>query len=303
MKLEYKSLKGDILTLSKNEYFTIANIDGMTSGATSISSNVKGGSDGDTVNNIQAQPRPIIIDLRINPQVDVEKAKREILKVVKLKQRGFLVWTQNERTLTISGVVESIDMPRWNNAVIMQIALYCSVPYWEDIENIVSQISDAINLHYFTNSYNNMLYFPETGIALGEYDTIRTRTLHNSGDVSTGIEITIKALDTVTNPIIYDGNGNYFGIGYAMEYPSTNPNIGGEWVSKPFVMKAGDTVIITTHKGNKTVKYNGVSVLNLLKPNSKWLQLETGDNTFSINSDDESIKNMYFNISYKRRFV
>lgn len=292
MKLEFVSARGDILTLSENKYFTIANIDGMTAAATDISSNVVGGVDGETVNSLQAQPRGIVIDLRINPREDVETAKREILRVIKIKQRGALIWTQNERTLTISGVVESVDMPRWNNAVTMQISLRCSQPFWEDIDYIVSQISEAISLHYFTDNNADMLFFPFEGLPLGEYDTIRTRNVHNSGDVATGIEITIQALDTVTNPIIYDQNGNYFGIGY-----------NGAQVSKPFTMKAGDTVVITTHRGNKTVKYNGVSVFNMIKPLSTWLQLDTGDNAFSINSDDESITNMYFNISYKRRFI
>lgn len=303
MKLEFKSARGDILTLSENEYFFISNIDGMTSGTASISSTVISGIDGDDVTNAQAQPRSIVIDLTINPKADVEKAKREITKVIKLKQRGALIWTQEDRVLTITGVVESIDMPRWNNAVVLQILLHCEQPFWEDVDAFVSQINEAINLHYFTGYTADMLYFPESGIPFGEYDTIRTRTVYNGGDVETGIEITIKALDTVTNPIIYDKYGNYFGIGYDMEYPSTNPNIGSAWVSKPFTMQAGETVVITTHKGNKTVTKNGVSLFTFIKPNSKWLQLETGDNTFSINSDDESIRNMYFNISFKRRFV
>lgn len=303
MKLEFVSSRGDILTLSENKYFTIANIDGMTLAVSDILSNVVGGVDGETVNSLQAQPRGIVLDLRINPREDVEKAKREILRVVKIKQQGALIWTQNERTLTITGVVESVEMPRWNNAVTMQIALRCSQPFWEDIDEIVSQISEAINLHYFTDNGADMLYFPADGIPLGEYDTIRTKNVYNSGDVATGIEITIQALDTVTNPIIYDQNGNYFGIGYEMEYAGNNPNIGSAWVSKPFIMNAGDTVVITTHRGNKTVKYNGVSVFNMIKPFSTWLQLDTGDNAFSINSDDESITNMYFAISYKRRFI
>lgn len=303
MKLEFKSARGDILTLSENEYFYISNIDGMTNGTASVSSTVISGLDGDDVTNIQTQPRPMIIDLTIKPNVEVEKAKREITKVVKLKQRGALIWTQQDRVLTITGVVESIDMPRWNNAVVLQIILHCACPYWEDVDAFVSQINEAIGLHYFTGNNADMLYFPESGIAFGEYDTIRTRTVFNGGDVETGIEITIKALETVTNPIIYDRYGNYFGVGYEMEYPSTNPNIGSAWVSKPFTMQAGETVVITTHRGNKTVTKNGVSLFHLIRPNSKWLQLETGDNTFSINSDDESIKNMYFNISFKRRFV
>ena len=130
----------------------------------------------------------------------------------------------------------------------------------------------------------DMLYFPEDGVPFGEYDTIRTKSFLNDGDVSVGLEITILAHDTVTNPIIYDQNGNYFGL----------VNI---------TMQAGDNIVITTHKGNKSVKYNGNIIYDKIKPNSTWLQLEAGDNTFSIDSDDDSITNMSFSLTYRQRYI
>lgn len=302
MQLNFVSARGDVLPLVNNKYFSFT-ADGLTVANTSLSSNVVGGVDGDTVNNVQAQPRGIDLYLEIRNGVDVEEAKREILKVVKLKQYGALIWEYKGRTITISGIVETAEMPRFTKKAIMHISLYCSKPFWEDVNYIISQISEAVDLHYFTENYTDMLYFPESGIAFGEIDTIRTKDFYNSGDVAVGLEITIVALDTVTNPIIYDQNGNYFGIGYEEESAINNPNLGSAYISRPFTMQTGDIVVITTHKGNKTVTYNGVSVLDLVKPRSTWLQLATGDNTFSINSDDESITNMNFNIKYKRVFI
>jgi len=303
MKLDYISARGDRLPLVGNSLFELTNVDGQTTAAAAIASRVVSGGDGSTINNVQANIRSIIFDLRIKSGVDVEEAKRTILKIIKIKQRGALEWTQNDRTVTISGIVESVDMPRWTNAVILQVTLHCDQPFWEDVEHVVRQISEAVDLHYFTDSAADMLYFPESGIALGEYDTIRTKTFHNDGDVAVGLEISIVALDTVTNPIIYDGNGNFFGLGYTVETPSANPALGSALYSKPFVMTAGDNAVITTHKGNKTVRLNGNMVYGYIKPQSTWLQLEAGDNTFTINSDDDSLTNMSFSLIYKRRFV
>lgn len=303
LKLDFVSARGDIMPLANNPLFFLTHIDGHTTAATSISSAVVGGLDGDTVNNIQATPRTIIIDLQIRSGVDVEEAKREILKVVKLKQQGDLLWEQNNRTVVISGIVEAVVLPRWTNASVMQITLHCEQPFWEDLDNVIKQISEAINLHYFTDNPLNMLYFPEAGLPLGEYDTIRTKTFHNNGDVSVGLEIHILAHDTVTNPIIYDQNGNYFGVGYEVESASGGAGVGSAWLSVPLVMQAGDEVIITTHKGRKMVTFNGVNIFDKIKPNSTWLQLETGDNTYSINSDDESITNMSFSLIYKQRYI
>lgn len=306
LKLEYISARGDTMPLTNNPLFVLQHVDGFTAAGTSKSSAIVGGIDGDTINNIQATPRLITIDLNIRNHVNVEDAKRAILKVVKLKQHSALLWTQNERTTTISGIVESIVMPRWTpDGVIMQIALHCEQPFWEDVDEVVKQISEAINLHYFTTSTNNMLYFTEDGAPLGEYDTIRTKAFYNDGDVAVGLEIRILAHDTVTNPIIYDQNGNFFGLGYVMTYPDIdeNGNAISATVTNPLEMKAGDEIIITTHKGRKTVTLNGVNIIYKIKPGSTWLQLDTGDNLFSINSDDESISNMSFSLIYKQRYI
>lgn len=288
LQLDYVSARGDALPLANNPLFHLVHVDGQTTADVKISSAVVGGIDGDTVSNIQANPRTIIIDLRPRAGVDIEEVKRAILKVIKIKQRGALLWTQNARAVTITGVVEAVEMPRWTDAAVMQITLHCEQPFWEDVYDVIQQINEIISLQYFTTAADNMLYFPEDGVVFGEYDAIRTKTFHNAGDVAVGLEINITAHDTVTNPIIYDQHGNYFGIGYGV---------------KPFVMQRGDVVVITTHKGRKTVKYNGQIIFDKIKPNSTWLQLEAGDNTFAINSDDDSETNVSFALVYKQRYI
>lgn len=292
MKLDYISARGDRLPLVNNELFTLTNVDGQTAAGTSIASSVIGGADGDIVTNVQANPRTLVFDLRVNSGVDVEEAKRAVLRVVKIKQRGSLEWKQNDRPVVLSGIVESIEMPRWNNGVAMQIALHCDQPFWEDIDFVIKQINEIIDLHYFVDAPDDMLYFPEDGIAFGEYDTIRTKAFHNAGDVAVGLDINIVALGTVTNPIIYDGNGNFFGVGY------------GDGAKK-VVLYAGDSITISTHKGNKSVKVtkSGKNLLTHIKPQSTWLQLQAGDNLFTIDSDDENLSNMSFYLIYKQRYV
>lgn len=289
MTLDFFNFRGDKLSLSENDFFYLINVDSQTAATTNISSITIGGIDGDTVNNIQAQPRPIVLDLRIKNAVNVEEAKRKILSIVKLKQECSLIWTQNDREVIISGIVETVDMPRWENGVTMQIFIHCPQPFWEDIDAIIQEISEAIPLHYFTEN-DNMLSFPELGIPLGEYDFTRTRSIYNSGDVAVGMEIEVRAYDVVTNPIIYDTDGNFFGIGY------------GDGAKK-VVMQSGDVISINTTKGSKSVSLNGVSLLGKIKPLSTWLQLQAGDNLFSINSDDDNIHNMTFTLNYKRWYI
>lgn len=290
MELTYISARGERLPLVDNEFFYLTNIDGQTGIDASISSSTTGGADGETVTSCRANPRSIVLDLRIKSGVSVESAKRRVANVVKLKQSGTLEWKQNERTVTISGIVESIEMPRWTNAVTMQITLYCAQPFWEDAESVIQEISDAIALHYFTDDASDMLYFPDDGIPLGEYNTLRTRDYYNDGDVAVGMEISIVAYGRVTNPIIYDGNGNFLGVGHGSG-------------SRRLVMSEGDNLVITTHRGKKSVLLNGENVISKIKPRSTWLQVEAGDNKFTIDSDDSDDGNMAFSLIYKQRYV
>lgn len=287
VRFDYLSSRGEKLPLN-GENYKLINFDAQTSANVNISSAVTIGVDGDTVNNVQAEPRLIIMDICIENNVEI--TKRKILSIIKLKQKGTIIWEQNDRWLEISGIVESIDMPRWTNKTVLQITMHCAQPYWGNIDYIVSQLNEAKDLHYFTDDIGDMLYFPEQGIPLGEYDTSRTKKIYNAGDVSVGLEIEIVAFGTVTNPIIYNYYGSFFGCGYGNG-------------SKKVVMSEGDVIIINTRKDEKAVLFNGDNILSKIKPQSTWLQLDTGDNTFTINSDDDDLENMTFSLRYKERYI
>lgn len=282
MKLEFITAKGEIMPLTGNANFKLTNVDGLTTANVELSSSTVASMDGDFVNNERTTPRGIVLDMTIEG-ADVEAKKRYILRYIKPKQKARLRWTQEKREIEIEGIVESIEMPRFTNLVVMQVSLYCSQPYWQDINFVVQEISEILNTHYFTNIENDMLYFPEDGIAFGEYDTNRTKVFVNDGDVSVGMEIRVIALGSVGNPVIYNSDGKFFGVNTTMQ--------------------AGDEIVISTVKGKKTVYKNGENVIADIMPRSTWLQLEVGENEFTIDSDDGTEGNMYFTLTYKQRYV
>ena len=80
-------------------------------------------------------------------------------------------------------------------------------------------------------------------------------------------------------------------------------------------LQANDEVEISTERGNKFIKingldtYNGQPVLSFLRFNgTDWLQLETGTNKFNAGTYDENENkivpnsDLYFTIAYKPRF-
>ena len=280
--LYYVGANGSQIDLFRNPYFDLTNVDGMTGVANDIAASTTPSMDGDKINNIQTQPRGIVLDLRIKDCVSVEEAKRYILRSVKPKQKGKLVLNQAGRELSISGVVEAISMPRFEQEITMQVTLYCSNPYWQDVENVLLEISRILDMHYFPLDVGG-LAFPVDGVVMGEYDLNMTRTYTNDGDAECGMIITIVALADVLNPVIYKPDGTFIGVNDSMVQ--------------------GDEIIINTNRGEKGITKNGVNILSKIKPGSTFMQLETGDNELTINSDGDTEGNVYFTLTFKRRFV
>lgn len=273
---------GNIIDLFSNEFFDTTNIIGMTQAEVSIATSTTPQMDGDTVNSVQALPKALTLEFTIKSGVDVELAKRYVLQTIKPKQKGRLRLVQGERTVEIEGIVGGFDMPRFTDKVIMQIPLHCSSAFWEDAEYIAVEISRLIDIHYFPVDEDG-LSLPEDGIPFGEYDLNMTQVYTNDGDAESGMLITIIALAEVINPTIYKSDGSYIGINDTLQ--------------------AGDEVVINTKKGEKTIVKNGTSIFSKIKQGSTFLQLETGDNSFTIDSDSDTEGNMYFTVSFKRRFV
>lgn len=280
--LHYIGANGSMLDLFDNPYFVLVDAEGITENASDISTSTTPSMDGDKVNNIQTQPRGIVLSLEIKDDAPVEEAKRYILRTIKPKQKGQLVLHQSGRDIQIAGVVESISMPRFGQEIIMQISLYCSDPYWKDVENVLLEISRVLNMHYFPIDEGG-LAFPSEGITFGEYDLNMTRTYTNDGDAECGMIITIIALANVVNPTIYKADGSFIGVNDSMVI--------------------GDEIIINTNRGEKSITKNGTNILSKIKPGSSFLQLDTGDNELTIDSDGDTEGNVYFMLAFKRRFV
>jgi len=93
----------------------------------------------------------------------------------------------------------------------------------------------------------------------------------NDGQESTGMIIRFKALGTLVNPSLVNVN----------TYEELKLNT---------IMQAGDVIEVSTYQRKKSVTLirNGVktNIFNSLDLNSKFLQLEIGDNLFRYNADD-----------------
>ena len=283
-QFDFISARGGVLPLANNENFILKDVTGITQLSVALSTNSTPTMDGDSVNHTQGQPRPITLFLEVRAGKNVEAVKRYILSFFKPKLEGVLHWVMDGRDIELKGIVEQAEMPRFTDNAVMQISLYCSQPYWEDVNYIVTRIKLIKDLHYFPEDKGG-LALPVEGVAFGVYDTNRKTTYTNDGDVSIGVTISIIATATVTNPIIYNlTTGEFIGVNTTM-----NP---------------ADEIIISTHKGAKTITKNGENIIDLIKDGSTFIQIEVGDNEFQIDcEEDEQSNNVYFTLNFKQRYI
>lgn len=279
---EFIGANGSVLDLLNNELFYVSDIEGMTSASAGVSSSTSPNMDGVSVNAVQLDPRSIVLTLTFKQGVDIEAAKRTILRTVKPKLAGALRMKHTERDVQIDGLVTGVEMPRFTSAVAMQITLYCSEPCWHDAEFVAVEISRILDAHYFPIDEGG-LAFPEDGVIIGEYDVNMTQTYTNEGDFECGMTITIIALGDVVNPKIYKSDGTFLGVNDTLV--------------------KGDQIVINTSRGEKSITKNGVNIFSKVAVGSTFFNLDVGDNQITIDSDGDTEINMYFVLSFKRRFV
>lgn len=272
-----------------NPYMTITDIDALHGVDNEFSSSTSPYFDGDVVDHIRTNPRTIILTYALKSPI--ETSLNYFNSIVKSKQRATLIETRDDgSTIKIEGIVTVPPYTRLSDQVAVQIQLYCSDPYWEDVLTMVSDISVVIDMHYFPYDSEEQLLandggiaFPDEGIPFGEIDTNSTKTITNDGDVAVGVVIEIVALDRATNPRITRDSYNWIGVNVSME--------------------AGDWIELSTVRGNKYVKSNitDIGLSNIVYGGNDWLQLETGDNELFARSDEGS-HTIYFSIFHKRKW-
>lgn len=273
---EFIAPNGAAMPLFSNDFFNLIDITGLTTLNSNVASVVVPYMDGDVVNSVQAQPREVTLYLRLKQSAGIQAAERYVMKYVKPKLSGTLHIVRDDMDIKLEGIVTAVDLPRFTQGCTMAVTLYCAMPYWVDSEAVQAEISPIINMHHFPVS------FPEEGIVLGTFDNDLSQHLVNRGDVGTGMKITMIATGEVVNPRLTAEDGRFIGINDTLQ--------------------ENDEVIINTVKGEKSITKNGVDILNKIAEGSHFLQLQTGDNRFTISADD-GVNSIYFTLGYKRLYI
>ena len=266
IKIMLENAKGKQLQLTQNEVkFSLESVSGLNPPAASISLTENVG-DGDLFVHERTGSRNVVINMTINGTV--ERNRNEIYECVSNGKYIKLYITTDYKNVWIEGRIESIEIDNFQMMTTCQISIICPDPWWKDVEETINSISTVHPKFRFPFAIVEPIPF-------SVYETIQILNLINKGNVSSGMTIEIIARGTLVNPIIYNRETREF--------------IGLGSTDAPYTLEAGDKVVITTHTNNKTVKLirdaEETNIFNYLTPNSKFLQVEAGDNVFTYSAD------------------
>lgn len=271
--------------------FAVTKIEGLGPVKANINTVEVSTRDGSSYNSARTNQRNIVIYLKFLFQNSIEDVRHKSYRYFPVKKPISLIIETDNRTLGINGYVEQNEPTIFSNSEGTQISIICPDPYFYATGKNGSNTVTFYGVEpMFEFDFSN----DSTEEPSLEFGAIQNHTVQNvpySGDVDTGITITMRAVGDVENVTIYNT-----GTRESMKIDTDKL----EAITGSKII-AGDEITICTIKGYKSVTLlrNGVytNILNCLSKNTNWFQLTKGDNTFAYVAEYGGI-NLQFKVTY-----
>lgn len=266
----------------------IKKINGLGPAKANINTTDLATKDGSLFNSARLDKRNITMQILLTMAPDIETSRQRSYKYFPIKRPvEFIVELDNRMAKTI-GYVETNEPDIFSKDEEMSISLICDDPYFYDPNKENSTVFSGIEPKFEFEFENDSL--EENLLEFGSIENETEKTVPYDGDSEAGVTITIHALGEAHNIIIYNSR--------TREHMSINTEIIEQMTGKGIV--TGDTIIINTVRGNKSVQLlrdgRFTNILNSLEKDSDWFQLSKGDNIFAYTCDS-GWENLEFTIT------
>lgn len=270
----------------------ITNVDGLGPAKADIHTTDIATTDGSFFNSAVIEERNIVLSLLFvqNKSMSIEDVRQLTYKYFPLKKDVTLVIETDNRTLSITGYIESNDPDIFSENEGCQISMICPDPFFYDLTNGGTQytvFSGIISKFHFP-FHNAPVETKE--IVFGQLVTLYENNVYYNGDADIGITITMHFIGPCRNIKIYDLKSNEEMFidtdklatltGAALDY--------------------GDEIIISTVSGRKSVTLvrnaRRTNILNCIDRQASWFKLSKGDNSFAYRVQEGPF-NVRFTIS------
>lgn len=268
--------------------FFVRGIEGLGPVKATINTRESLSLDGNMFNSARIGERNIVFNLGFLEKPTIEDVRQKSYKYFPLKRPiNISIETDNKTTKT-TGYVESNDPNIFSPEEACVVSVICPDPYFYSMESSVVEFSSIVSGFSFPFSNESLV---QKLLMFGNIVADTQKDIVYYGEASIGFTINIHILGSVNNLTIYNL--------ITREYMALDSSVLTAITGSNFVV--GDEVIISTLRGNKYIKLirdgEEINVLNILTPDSSWLQLNRGVNTFYYTADS-GISNVQFTIEY-----
>lgn len=265
----------------------IQNITGLGPPKANVSMTDLATMDGSLFNSARVEKRNIMIYMYFSFAPTIEDSRQRTYKYFPIKKPLKFVIETDNRLVETTGIVEINELDIFSKEESNQISLVCDDPYFYSAGgNNVTVFFGTEPLFEFVFSNESL---DEPLLEFGSIENETEKNIYYDGDSEIGVTITIHAIEEAGNITIYNtGTREMMKIDVEKIKELTGYGI-----------IAGDDIIITTVRGNKTIELfrNGkyTNILNALDKMSDWFQLTKGDNIFAYTAEYGS-ENLQFKI-------
>lgn len=253
---------GDVLELTHSPDYTITGIEGLNPPKASINTSVVASFDGSRYNSSRMGERNIVITAVIEREIEANRIR--LYRYFKPKKKVGIYYKNGSRDVSIDGYVEDFQISPFDKRQKAQVSIICPDPFFRAIDEIMVEFSTLSSEFYFPFANE------EEGAPFSIIEVNPTKVITNNGDAESGLVILLQATGKVENPKIYNvDTSEFFGLNITMQ--------------------GGDVVTIDTNKGRKSVSMRREgqteNVINSIQRGSSWLQIRSGENTFTYEAD------------------
>ena len=264
-KARVANTNGETLVLTQNEpKWQVLSITGLDQPQAQINLTNIAGMDGARLNSTKLNTRNIVINLKLNG--NVEQNRLELYHFFRTKDNCTFYFENDSLSVFIDGVVETVECIIFAEKETMQISIICPFPYFKSLGSVVADISNRIAAFTFPFSIDY-----DSPIAFGYYIINRITNVYNGSTAETGLTIEIDIYSRTVEKV-----------------KITNTET-GEFIEIGYEFLPGDKVVVSTYKSQKYIHLirDGVvsNIFGALQAGSTFFQLSVGDNMFSYAAD------------------
>lgn len=269
--------------------FSVRGVDGLGPVKATINTRESAAQDGTIFNSARLGGRNIVFELGFLEKPTIEAVRQSSYKYFPTKKMIEILIETDTRLVRTYGHVEHNDIDIFSKDEIANISVLCSDPYFYSTETQVVDFSSVIGGFEFPFSNESLT---EKLITFSDILSTTQKDVLYTGDAAVGFTLVIHILGPVNGLTIHDVNTREF-----MKIDSDIIHL----VTGTGGLDDGDELQISTVRGNKYVTLirdgESINVLNALTPDSNWLVLNRGLNTFYYTADT-GLSNIQFKLEY-----